>query len=57
MKLVKSASGKTVVKMTRSEWTDMGKKAGWLGKKAGVGHFAEIFADAYDDFFGHYYSL
>lgn len=34
MKLVKKASGKTTVKMSRSEWEDMGKKAGWL-KQAG----------------------
>jgi len=30
MKLVKTASGKTRIKMSRKEWTDMGKKAGWL---------------------------
>jgi len=30
MKLFKKASGKTTVKMSRSEWTEMGKKAGWL---------------------------
>jgi hypothetical protein len=34
MKLVKSAGGKTTVKMSRQEWTDMGKKAGWLNKEA-----------------------
>jgi hypothetical protein len=31
MKLVKQASGKTTIKMSRQEWTDMGKKAGWIG--------------------------
>jgi hypothetical protein len=30
MKLIKQASGKTTVKMSRSEWTAMGKKAGWM---------------------------
>jgi hypothetical protein len=30
MKLTKTASGKTIVKMSRAEWTNMGKKAGWL---------------------------
>jgi len=32
MKLVKTASGKTRIKMNRQEWSDMGKKAGWLKK-------------------------
>jgi hypothetical protein len=31
MKLVKTASGKTKIKMSRSEWTEMGKQAGWIG--------------------------
>ena len=30
MKLVKQASGKTTIKMSKSEWTDLGKKAGWF---------------------------
>ena len=30
MKLVKTASGKNKIKMSRSEWTDLGKKAGWM---------------------------
>ena len=34
MKLVKSASGKTTIRMSRQEWTDMGKKAGWINKEA-----------------------
>jgi hypothetical protein len=34
MKLIKQASGKTTVKMSKKEWTDMGKKAGWLNKEA-----------------------
>jgi hypothetical protein len=34
MKLVKQASGKTTIKMSKSEWTEMGKKAGWLSKVA-----------------------
>ena len=29
MKLIKKA-GKTTVKMSRQEWTDMGKKSGWI---------------------------
>ena len=34
MKLTKTASGKTSIKMSKKEWTDMGKKAGWIGNKA-----------------------
>ena len=34
MKLVKTASGKKKIKISRKEWTDLGKKAGWLSKKA-----------------------
>ena len=30
MKLVKSASGKNKIKISRREWTDLGKKAGWI---------------------------
>jgi hypothetical protein len=30
MKLVKQASGKTTIKMSRKEWTNMGKEAGWF---------------------------
>jgi len=30
MKLVKMASGKSVIKMSKSEWQSIGKKAGWL---------------------------
>jgi hypothetical protein len=29
MKLVKTANGKNKIRMTRKEWTSMGKKAGW----------------------------
>ena len=35
MKLVKNASGKTTVKLSKSEWANIGKKAGWL-KKANI---------------------
>jgi len=30
MKLVKTASGKTTIKMSKKEWTDLGKQAGWI---------------------------
>jgi len=35
MKLSKTASGKTTVKLSKTEWTNLGKKAGWF-KKAGA---------------------
>jgi hypothetical protein len=34
MKLIKQANGKTTVKMSKRQWLDMGKKAGWLNKEA-----------------------
>ena len=34
MQLVKTASGKNKIKMSRTEWTNLGKKAGWMNKKA-----------------------
>jgi hypothetical protein len=30
MKLIKQASGKTTIKMSKKEWTDLGKRAGWM---------------------------
>ena len=32
MKLVKTASGKKTIKMSKSEWQSIGKKAGWMRK-------------------------
>jgi len=32
MKLVKTASGKQTIKLSKSEWTNIGKKAGWMKK-------------------------
>ena len=36
MKLVRTASGKKQLKMSKKEWTSIGKKAGWMKKKAGL---------------------
>ncbi len=36
MKIVKTASGKQTIKISKKEWQDIGKKAGWMktaGKK------------------------
>ncbi len=30
MKIVKTASGKQTIKMSKKEWSDIGKKAGWM---------------------------
>ena len=32
MKLIKIASGKTKLKISKKEWKDIGKKAGWMKK-------------------------
>jgi hypothetical protein len=32
MKIVKQASGKNRIKMSKSEWTSIGKKAGWVNE-------------------------
>ena len=32
MKLTKTANGKQTIKMSRKEWTNIGKKAGWTDK-------------------------
>jgi len=45
MKLVKTASGKTTIRMSRSEWMRLGKRAGWL-TTAG---YDEWLAEGYDD--------
>jgi len=36
MKIIKTASGKKTIKMSKKEWQDIGKKAGWR-KKASMG--------------------
>ena len=33
MKIIKTASGKKQIKMSKKEWQDIGKKAGWTNKK------------------------
>jgi len=35
MKIIKTASGKQQIKISKTEWTSIGKKAGWM-KKAQV---------------------
>jgi len=40
MKIVKTASGKQTIKMSKNEWKAIGKKAGWMG--------AQISSQPYD---------
>lgn len=44
MKIIREASGKTQIKMSKSEWINIGVKSGWMGKTANP--------DYYDDNFG-----
>ena len=39
MKITKTASGKKVIKMTKSEWKSIGKKAGWIPTKTTQEHY------------------
>jgi hypothetical protein len=32
MKITKTASGKQTIKISKKEWEEIGKKAGWIGK-------------------------
>ena len=32
MKILKTASGKQTIKLSKKEWTNIGKKAGWMEK-------------------------
>ena len=32
MKILRTASGKSKIKMSKKEWSDIGKKAGWMKK-------------------------
>jgi arsenate reductase-like glutaredoxin family protein len=44
MKLVKTASGKKQIKMSKKEWQNIGKKAGWM-KKAEIESTGSIKSD------------
>ena len=37
MKIIKTASGKKTIKMSKKEWAGIGKKAGWMHKEALLG--------------------
>lgn len=40
MKIIKTASGKKTIKISKKEWESIGKKAGWM-KKAKFGEYME----------------
>jgi len=42
MKLVKAASGKETIKLSKSDWLSIGKRAGWIKE-------AEVAKDVYDE--------
>jgi hypothetical protein len=44
MKIVKKANGQKTVKMSKEEWADFGKTAGWLEKEA-LGEAGEYHVD------------
>jgi len=41
MRIVTASNGKSTVKMSKSEWTELGKKAGWV-KEAGPKIIKEV---------------
>ena len=47
MKLVKTASGKQTIKMSKSEWQSIGKTAGWMGKSVLTAGEFDNAADAF----------
>ena len=56
MKLIKQASGKTTIKLSRREWENFGKKAGWIGSSENnqsgwltTAGYDEWLAEGYDD--------
>ena len=42
MKITKTASGKQTIKMSKKEWTSIGKKAGWMKKATTFGHIPDL---------------
>ena len=48
MKIVKTASGKQNIKISKKEWTNIGKKAGWM-KKAEVSHTCDYCGEEHDE--------
>jgi len=38
MKIIKTASGKNRIKVSHKEWLQIGRKAGWIKKKAGLSY-------------------
>ncbi len=58
MKLIKTASGKQTIKLSKKEWTDIGKKAGWMkisekfvvvDNEFNRAHYKDIIGKIYDN--------
>jgi len=42
MKLIKTASGKKKLKISKKEWTSIGKKAGWMKESTAFGFLPDL---------------
>ena len=49
MKIIKTASGKKSVKLSKREWLNIGKKAGWIKKKAQINNNIDDEGDKGDE--------
>jgi hypothetical protein len=58
MKIVKTASGKQTIKLSKKEWKDIGKKAGWIktaeqfivvDNEFNRAHYSDIIGEVYDN--------
>ena len=45
MKIVTASNGSKTIKITKSEWKSIGKKAGWMKLAGGWGRFSEDLCD------------
>jgi hypothetical protein len=54
MKIVKTASGKQIINLSKKEWTSIGKKAGWMKEaeftnvQKGISEFTNLAQSLYD---------
>lgn len=49
MKIQKTASGKNTVKMSKKEWQDIGKKAGWMREAQSAKELAERIVSLFEE--------
>ena len=43
MKITKSASGKKEIRISKSDWQNIGKKAGWETKNSPIQYYENVF--------------